>query len=148
MSDADHFASQDIEGTCQHNVVVFFYSIKDRFGCCALRYFKNSNCIGISAVQVKVQACACDGFSGGTGDLCVAGEDGRVCCDVVNGSAESVDIADRHCIWKPFLFVIMCKSCKIGIERSNWCLTVCHGFLCIAADYNKGKSRRCRYHLL
>ena len=56
MSDADHFASQDIEGTCQHNVVVFFYSLKDRFGCCALRYFKNSNCTGISAVQVKVQA--------------------------------------------------------------------------------------------
>ena len=105
-----------------------------------LRYFKNSNCTGISAVQVKVQACACDGLSGGTGDLCVAGEDGRICRDVVNGSAESVDITDRHCIWKPFFFVIMCESCKVGIERSNWCLTVCHGFLCIIAYYNEGQS--------
>ena len=99
-------------------------------------------------MQVKVQACACDGLSGGTGDLCVAGEDGRVCCDVVNGSAESVDIADRHGIWKPFFFIIMCEGCEICVERSNRGLSFSHCLLCIAADYNKGKSRRCRYHLL
>ena len=148
MSDADHFASQDIEGTCQHNVVVFFYSLKDRFGCCALRYFKNSNCTGISAVQVKVQACACDGFSGGTGDLCVAGKDSRIIGNVVNSSPQTIDIADRHGIWKPFFFIIMCEGCEICVERSNGCLSFSHCLLCITADYNKGKSRRCRYHLL
>ena len=102
MSDADHFASQDIEGTCQHNVVVFFYSLKDRFGCCALRYFKNSNCTGISAVQVKVQACSCNGLSGGCGDSGMACKDPRIIGNVVNSSPQAIDIADRHGIWNHF----------------------------------------------
>ena len=148
MADADDLACENVERTCKHDVVVFFDSVQDRSGCGAFRNFKNSYSVGIAAVEIQLKSGSCDGLSGGCGDFGMACKDPGIIGNVVNSSPQAIDIADRHGIWKPFFFIIMCKGCEICVERSNGCLSFSHCLLCIAADYNKGKSRRCGYHLL
>ena len=72
----------------------------------------------------------------------------RVGGNIVNCCTQSVDVTDRHGVREPFFFIIMCKSSQVCIERSNWCLTFCHGFFCIITDDYEGKSRRGRNDLL
>ena len=148
VADADDLACENIERTCKHDVVVFFDSVQDRSGCGAFRNFKNSYSVGIAAVEIQLKSGSCNGLSGGCGDFGMACKDPGIIGNVVNSSPQAIDIADRHGIWKPFFFIIMCKGCEICVERSNGCLSFSHCLLCIAADYNKGKSRRCGYHLL
>ena len=69
-------------------------------------------------------------------------KDIRVCGDIVDRCTKSVDIADRHGVWEPFFFIIMCKSSQVCIEGCNLCLTFCHCLFGIIADDYKSQPWR------
>ena len=148
MSNADDFACKNIKRTGKHNIVIVFDTIED--GSCggSFRYFEYCDRIGESTLKVEVQSCTCDRPAGSLGNLFMSYKDIRISGNVVDRSAKSIDVADRHGIWKPFFFIIMCKSSQVCVEGCNRCLTLCHGFLCIVTDDYKSQSWRCRDNFL
>ena len=69
VTDADNLSGKDIEGACQHDVIVFSGSVKNRSGSGAFRDFKNSYRVGIAAVEIQLKSGSCNGLSGGCGDF-------------------------------------------------------------------------------
>ena len=69
---------------------------------------------------------------------------GFIAGDQVKCSAQTVDIADRHGVRKPFLLIVTVESHQICIERCNRGFAVFHFFFCIITHHNKSKTRRCR----
>ena len=55
MTDADNLSGKDIEGACQHDVIVFSDSVQDRSSSGAFRDFKNSYRVGIAAVEIQLK---------------------------------------------------------------------------------------------